>query len=203
MIKCNLDICAVISRAAVVKQGKDDVQFLSFSVKLPIEGRDGSKKDLEISVSTDGDKSKTSVYVVGRRVNLHGVLTTKKKDDKLFYNFRAEKVTLANSKDADIINGTIEFKGKLGKREIEVKPDKNGNTFKSFSGFSTDKDGDKAEFTWVRFLYFNPKEGEDFIIPSAYVHANGDLQLGVFKDDISIDCRIRDIEPWVLEHKNQ
>ena len=201
MIKGKLNVCAVICRAASEKQGKDGKSFLSFNVKLPIEGRGGSSKELELSVSVDGDKSKASVYAAGRRVNLVGTLTVRKKGGKIYYNFRAESASIANSKDADRIEGTMEFKGKVGKKGVDVKTDKNNDTYKAFSAFSTDKDGDKAEVTWIRFLYFNPKDDEDFLKADAYIEAKGDLQLGVFKDEISMDCRISEVKPWVLEKK--
>lgn len=201
MIKCDLSLCAVITRAASVKTGKDNNPFLSFSVKCPIEGRDNAKKDLEISVSVDGDKSKSSIFAAGRRVKLSGSMSVRKRDGKVYYNLRAESAELANSKDEDKIEGTMEFRGKIGKRGVEEKLDKKDNTYKVFSAFSTDKEGDKAEFTWVRFLYFNPKEGEDFLQANTYVEVTGDLQLGVFKDDISIDCRVSEVKPWVLNQQ--
>lgn len=198
MIKCDLNICAVVSRAASVKNGKEGNSFLSLNVKLPVEGRDGSKKDLEMSVSLAGDKSKAPVFSVGRRVSLVGTLSVRKRAGKVYYNFHADKAELANSKDADLLDGTMEFLGKVGKKGIEEKKDKNGSSFKVFSAFSSDKDGDNVEFTWVRFIYFNPKDGEDFLQANAYVKVKGDLQVGVYKDDISLDCRVSEVEPWVL-----
>lgn len=198
MIKCNLNVCAVISRAASVKEGKDGNTFLSFGVKIPVEGRDGSKKDLELSVSLDGDKSKSLSFPANRRVNMSGVLTVRKKDGKLYFNFRADSAVPANSKDGDRIEGTMEFRGKIGKKGVDVKTDKNNATYKAFSAFSTDKNGDKAEFTWIRFLYFNPKDGEDFLAANSYIEAKGDLQVGVFKDEVTLDCRVSEVQPWVL-----
>lgn len=200
MIKCNVSICAAISRAASVKNGKDS-SFLTFGIKVPVEGRDGSKKDLEVSVSLDGDKSKASVFVVGRRVNLSGTLMVRKKDGKTYFNLRADSAELANSKSANLIEGTMEFRGKIGKKGVEEKTDKHKKAYKAFSAFSSDKDGDKVEFTWVRFLYFNPKEGEDFLQANTYVEVQGELQLGVYKDEISIDCRVSDVAPWELNQK--
>lgn len=200
MIKCNVSICAVISRAASVKNGKDS-SFLTFGIKVPVEGRDGLKKDLEVSVSLDGDKSKASVFVVGRRVNLSGTLMVRKKDSKTYFNLRADSAELANSKSANLIEGTMEFRGKIGKKGVEEKTDKHKKAYKAFSAFSSDKDGDKVEFTWVRFLYFNPKEGEDFLQANTYVEVQGELQLGVYKDEISIDCRVSDVAPWELNQK--
>ena len=200
MIKCNVSICAAISRAASVKNGKDS-SFLTFGIKVPVEGRDGSKKDLEVSVSLDGDKSKASVFAVGRRVNLSGTLMVRKKGGKTYFNLRAESAELANSKSDNFIEGTMEFRGKIGKKGVEEKTGKKEKAYKAFSAFSSDKDGDNVEFTWVRFLYFNPKEGEDFLQANTYVEVKGDLQLGVYKDEISIDCRVSEVAPWELDQK--
>ena len=200
MIKIKLSqFCAVINRAASVKSNKDGVSFLSFGVTYPVEGRDGSKKDLDISVSLDGDKNQASVYSEGRRVTIEGNLFIRKHDGRLYFNLRASKVSLANSKAEDRFEGSLEFRGKVGKNGVDNKVDKNGSAFKAFSAFSTDKDGDKAEFTWVRFLYFNPKDGEDFLQAGAYVAVKGDLQLDVYKDAFSLDCRVSEVMPWVLD----
>lgn len=200
MIKCNVSACAAINRAASVKNVKDN-SFLTFGIKIPVEGRDGSKKDLEISVSVDGDKSKASVYAVGRRLNINGTMTVRKKGGKTYFNLRADSAELANSKSENFIEGTMEFRGKIGKKGVEVKTDKKEKTYKAFSAFSSDKDGDNVEFTWVRFLYFNPKDGEDFLQANTYVECKGDLQLGVYKDEISLDCRVSEVAPWELEKK--
>ena len=200
MIKCNVSACAAINRAASVKNVKDN-SFLTFGIKIPVEGRDGSKKDLEVSVSVDGDKSKASVYAVGRRLNISGTMTVRKKGGKTYFNLRADSAELANSKSENFIEGTMEFRGKIGKKGVEVKTDKKEKTYKAFSAFSSDKDGDNVEFTWVRFLYFNPKDGEDFLQANTYVECKGDLQLGVYKDEISLDCRVSEVAPWELEKK--
>ena len=201
MITCNLKVCAVISKAATLKTAKEGNTFLSFNVKLPIEGRDHTTKDFEMSVSLSGDKSKLSVYTAGRRVNMEGTLTFRKKGGVLYNNFRAESAELANSKASDVIEGTMTFRGKIGNKGIEEKRDKNEKVYKVFSAFSTDRYEDHAEFTWVRFLYFNPKEGEDFLVASSFIEAKGDLQLGVYKSDITIDCRVSEVSPWVLDNK--
>ena len=200
MIKCNVSACAAINRAASVKNVKDN-SFLTFGITIPVEGRDGSKKDLEVSVSVDGDKSKASVYAVGRRLNISGTMTVRKKGGKTYFNLRADSAELANSKSENFIEGTMEFRGKIGKKGVEVKTDKKEKTYKAFSASSSDKDGDNVEFTWVRFLYFNPKDGEDFLQANTYVECKGDLQLGVYKDEISLDCRVSEVAPWELEKK--
>lgn len=200
MIRCELTACAVITRSASVKAGKDDTQFVSFGITYPVVGRNGEKKNLEVSVTVDGGKDVAAIYTNGRRVNILGILNIVKRNGKVFFNLRADGgVELTKSTDPDKFEGKMEFKGKIGKKGIDEKKDKKDNVFKSFSAFSSDRDGDKTEFTWVRFLYFNPKEGEDFLQPNAYIQAKGELQLGVFKDEISLDCRLEEVSPWELK----
>ncbi len=200
MIRCELTACAVITRSASVKAGKDDTQFVSFGITYPVVGRNGEKKNLEVGVTVDGGKDVAAIYTNGRRVNILGMLNIVKRNGKVFFNLRADGgVELTKSTDPDKFEGKMEFKGKIGKKGIDEKKDKKDNVFKSFSAFSSDRDGDKTEFTWVRFLYFNPKEGEDFLQPNAYIQAKGELQLGVFKDEISLDCRLEEVSPWELK----
>lgn len=200
MIRCELTACAVITRSASVKAGKDDTQFVSFGITYPVVGRNGEKKNLEVGVTVDGGKDVAAIYTNGRRVNILGILNIVKRNGKVFFNLRADGgVELTKSTDPDKFEGKMEFKGKIGKKGIDEKKDKKDNVFKSFSAFSSDRDGDKTEFTWVRFLYFNPKEGEDFLQPNAYIQAKGELQLGVFKDEISLDCRLEEVFPWELK----
>lgn len=205
MIKCDVTVCAKITRAAVVKETSNGTKFLSFGIQLPIIGKNKEKVIMEIGVSADGDKSQKSVYSEGRRVNITGSLTMRAKDDKVFYNLRADNVDTCKSTESDNIEGTLYFKGKIDKRGIDVRQDKNGKDYKSFSAFSyeKEKDSDKTHFTYVRFLYFNPKENEDYLEAGAYIEASGQLQLGVFREKLSIDCRIDEVSHWEYEKKDK
>lgn len=200
MIKCQVCVCGAISRGASVKKDKEDNPFVSFGVKYPVIGRDKEVLDLDISVTTDGGKDLVSVYTTGRRVEINGVLIIRKKDGRIYLNLRADEggIKLAKTTAGDKFEGTIEFKGKIGKNGVDEKPDKRGNTFKSFSAFSSDRNGDKTDFTWVRFLYFNPKDGENFLQANAYVECHGDLRLGVYKGALSLDCLLKDVAVWEL-----
>lgn len=201
MIKCNVNVCAVIYRSAEPKQNGGD-EFFTFGIRVPVTGRNGEKKDLEISVSNDGGKGKAALYTQGKRVAIKGVMMLRKKNGRTYYNLRSEgDAELTNSKAEDRIEGTMEFRGKTGKDDIEIKNDKNGNPYKSFSAFSRDKEGENAEFTWVNFMYFNPKEGEDFIAPGKYISVKGDLQLNVYKEEVRLSCRVSEIAPWEMESK--
>lgn len=202
MIKCEVTVCAKINRAAMVKETNDGQRFLSFGVQLPIKGRDGSSLLTNISVTLDGGEDDKQTYTIGQRVRVLGNMTIRKKGDKTFFNLRGDGgVELCKSTEEDSIEGTIDFKGKIGKKGVVNNTDKKGRPFKSFSAFSTDKDGDDTHFTWVRFLHFKQKEDEDFLTANSYIEVSGTLQLGVFHDEISLDCRVDEIKKWELQPK--
>ena len=197
MIKCNdVKVCAVISRAASEKTGKDGSKFLSFSVKPTITSYNGESKELDINVTFNGDRGRMAELTVGKRVQVAGTLSVNKRNGEVKFYLRAESVEVVSAEDADSIEGEMTFTGKIGKKGIEEKTDKNGNIYKTFSGFSSDKSGDQMEFIWVRFLYFRPKEGEDFLQASATIEVTGDLKLSVYNGAVTFECMVTETKPW-------
>ena len=197
MIKSNLKVCATINRAASVKKDKKGASYLSYGVQLPVSGKNGESQTLVINVMMAPSKGSVSDLTVGRRVALEGEMTIHKHGGKLSCYLRPERVELVEN-GSDSIEGTLEFRGKLGKKDVELKEDKNGNIYMVFSAFSTDKTKDKPEFAWVSFLYFDPKDGEDFLKPGTYIDAKGTLQLGVYHDAVTLDCLVDEVKPWIL-----
>ena len=197
MIKSNLKVCATINRAASVKKDKKGASYLSYGVQLPVNGKNGESQTLVINVMMAPSKGSVSDLTVGRQVALEGEMTIHKHGGKLCCYLRPERVELVEN-GSDSIEGTLEFRGKLGKKDVELKEDKNGNIYMVFSAFSTDKTKDKPEFTWVSFLYFDPKDGEDFLKPGTYIDAKGTLQLGVYHDAVTLDCLVDEVKPWIL-----
>ena len=197
MIKSNLKVCAVINRAASVKKDKKGASYLSYGVQLPVSGKNGESQTLVINVMMAPSKGSVSDLTVGRRVALEGEMAIHKHGGKLSCYLRPERVDLVEN-GSDSIEGTLEFRGKLGKKEVELKEDKNGNIYMVFSAFSIDKTKDKPEFIWVSFLYFDPKDGEDFLKPGTYIDARGTLQLGVYHDAVTLDCLVDEVKPWIL-----
>jgi len=197
MIKSNLKVCATINRAASVKKDKKGASYLSYGVQLPVSGKNGETQTLVINVMMAPSKGSVSDLTVGRRVALEGEMAIHKHGGKLSCYLRPERVELVEN-GSDSIEGTLEFRGKLGKKEVELKEDKNGNIYMVFSAFSTDKTKDKPEFTWVSFLYFDPKDGEDFLKPGTYIDAKGTLQFGVYHDAVTLDCLVDEVKPWIL-----
>ena len=197
MIKSNLKVCATINRAASVKKDKKGASYLSYGVQLPVSGKNGESQPLVINVMMAPSKGSVSDLTVGRRVALEGEMAIHKHGGKLSCYLRPERVELVEN-GSDSIEGTLEFRGKLGKKEVELKEDKNGNIYMVFSAFSIDKTKDKPEFIWVSFLYFDPKDGEDFLKPGTYIDAKGTLQLGVYHDAVTLDCLVDEVKPWIL-----
>ena len=154
MIKSNLKVCATINRAASVKKDKKGTSYLSYGVQLPVSGKNGETQNLVINVMMAPSKGNASDLTVGRRVKLEGEMTIHKYGGKLCCDLRPESVELADGA-SDSIEGILEFRGKLGKKDVELKEDKNGNIYMVFSAFSIDKTKDKPEFTFTAQFNFS------------------------------------------------
>ena len=200
MIKCeDFTVCAVISKAAEVKQNGDGHPFITFNVRVPVKGRDGSGY-LTISVSADGDRGDTSFYSQDRRVTVHGTLSLRKKGDNIYYNLRADDLRIENSNVSYRLEGKMYFKGKVGKKGVTEKKDSKGNPFQTFSAYSSDRNGDTTEFIWVRFLNFKPCH-EPFLAAGSFIEVKGDLQLSFYKGKVSVECVVAEVSQWVLEQR--
>ena len=198
MIKCNVKINGIISRAAQMRTDKDNKQLVSFPVSVVLPAKSGINKTVEVSVSMNGTSSDCSKYPAGQRVEMQGTLTLRKRGEPLYFNFMADSVTLNLADAKDKIEGEMEFRGSLGNKGIIMKNDKKGNPFVVFSGFSTEKVGENFEFIWVRFVRFSGDK-EAFLQPKAKVNVKGTAEFGVFNDKIDISCRVSEISEWVKE----
>ncbi len=81
MIKCNVTVCGVIGRDASTRTGKEDKMFLSFPLRVAIQGKDGQSGTVEISVSKDGNEEEASGYRNGSRVEVTGTMYLKRRGD--------------------------------------------------------------------------------------------------------------------------
>lgn len=145
MIKCNVTVCGTISKAAVVRTNNENKAFTAFAVNCVIPARNGIDKTVEISVAKDGEEYNRADYTVGKRVEISGVLTFKKRGDNLYFNMSASSVNLTVASNEDSIKGEMLFRGKTGKN-IEEKTDKKGKNFLQFSAFSAEKVNDGFEY---------------------------------------------------------
>ena len=192
MIKCNVSVCGTVSKAAVVRNGKDGMPFTTYSVDVVVPAKKGINKTVMVSCIMDGDC--VEAIVVGNRIDVKGVLTFKKKDDNLYFNLKGIEVSQSAAENKDGIVGDMDFKGKVGK-DIDMKKDKNGKTFLMFSAFSAEKIGEEFAFTWVRFVRFS-EEKEEWLQSKAAIEAKGELEISVYNDRLNLGCKVAELSQW-------
>ena len=192
MIKCNVSVCGTVSKAAVVRNGKDGMPFTTYSVDVVVPAKKGINKTVMVSCIMDGGCAEA--IVVGNRIDVKGVLTFKKKDDNLFFNLKGVEVSQPATESKDGIVGDMEFKGKVGK-DIDMKNDKKGKTFLMFSAFSAEKIGEDFAFTWVRFVRFS-EEREEWLQPKTTIEAKGELEISVYNDRLNLGCKVAELNQW-------
>ena len=200
MIKCNVTVCGTISKAAVVRTNNENKAFTAFAVNCVIPARNGIDKTVEISVAKDGEEHNRADYTVGKRVEISGVLTFKKRGDNLYFNMSASSVNLTVASNEDSIKGEMLFRGKTGKN-IEEKTDKKGKNFLQFSAFSAEKVNDGFEYLWVRFLGFD-REREEWLQPQTGIEAKCELELSVYNDKLNIACKVSEMSEYVKQPYN-
>ena len=200
MIKCNVTICGVVSKAATCRNDKDGKPFVTFAVNVVIPAKNGINKTIEVGVTKDGTLTDVPVIELGARIELAGMLTLKKRGDNLYFNLAATGINAATLANEDSITGQMEFRGKTGK-QIEEKKDKKGRPFIAFNAFSAEKVQDGFEYTWVRFIRFD-HEREAWLQPSMKISAKGNLELSVYNDRLNITCRFDEISEYVPQPYN-
>ena len=192
MIKCNVSVCGTVSKAAVVRNGKDGMPFTTSSVDVVVPAKSGINKTVIVSCIMDGDCAEA--IVVGNRIDVKGVLTFKKKSDNLYFNLKGIEVSQSAAESKDGIVGDMEFKGKVGK-DIDMKKGKNGKAFLMFSAFSAEKIGEEFAFTWVRFVRFSEKK-EEWLKSKAAIEAKGELEISVYNDRLNLGCKVAELNQW-------
>ena len=192
MIKCNVSVCGTVSKAAVVRNGKDGMPFTTYSIDVVVPAKKGINKTVMVSCIMDGDCAEA--IVVGNRIDVKGVLTFKKKDDNLYFNLKGIEVSQSAAENKDGIVGDMDFKGKVGK-DIDMKKDKNGKTFLMFSAFSAEKIGEEFAFTWVRFVRFS-EEKEEWLQSKAAIEAKGELEISAYNDRLNLGCKVAELSQW-------
>ena len=192
MIKCNVSVCGTVSKAAVVRNGKDGMPFTTYSVDVVVPAKKGINKTVMVSCIMDGDCAKA--IVVGNRIDVKGVLTFKKKDDNLYFNLKGIEVSQPAAESKDGIVGDMEFKGKVGK-DIDMKKDKNGKAFLMFSAFSAEKIGEEFAFTWVRFVRF-VEEKEEWLQQKATIETKGELEISLYNERLNLGCKVAELSQW-------
>lgn len=196
MIKAKATINGTVSKAVSLRQDKDGRQMAQFSIRLAVPGsrEDMSGKDVFVSVSYPADGFDANRVVTGTRIEASGTLTFKKSGDNLYLNFLADNIIFNPAGEQDSIEGTLEFKGTVGKN-VEVKTDRKDRPYVSFSAFSSEKVKDNFEFIWVRFIRFDYTK-EPFIQPKAKIQATGKLSITAYQGRLSLDCQADSFKAW-------
>ena len=92
MIKCNITACGTIGRDASMRTTKEEKTFLTFPLRVVLQGKDGRNETVEISVSKEGGQKKVSGYRNGLRVEVAGTLFLKRRGEKLYFNLFADRI---------------------------------------------------------------------------------------------------------------
>lgn len=192
-------MCGTINSSAQEKSNKEGGKFIAFTMTVPLQGKDGSVCELFVHVSAPGDRKEANHYSNGKHVICNGKLSVRKMDDRVYYNVRCDDVPeIVKPDEPDRIEGTLDFSGAIGKKGIITKKDKKGKDYHLFSAWSSDKHDDKKEFTWVKFIHFNPKPDVP-TAPGTYIDVYGDLDIDIFKGNANIECRVTTIKEHAFD----
>ena len=197
MIKCNVNVIGKVYRPVELKEDRNGNPFVTFGVSVELKDKQESKS-IDISVASDGEDNAVLSLKSGDRVKITGVLTFRKRDDTVYYNFSADKVQKIGQEE-DSISGTIQFKGTMGNKDIQECQGKKG-AFRVFDAYSSEKvDADKFAFIWVHFIDFS-EECPGWLVPRAKIEAEGALEFQVFNGKVSIGCRVESLAPWKMDN---
>ena len=152
------------------------------------------------SVACDGENDHVLGLTSGDRVKVKGVLTFRKREDIVFFNLSASEVS--KTKEKDKIEGTMNFRGTLGGKEIQEKQGKKG-AYRVFDAYSAEKIAeDLFSYIWVHFVDFS-EERPECLVPKAGINAEGALELNLFNDRLDIGCRVKSLSEWEKQYNNQ
>ena len=105
MIKCNVTVCGTIGREAASRTGKEGKTFLSFPLRVAIQGKDGQSETVEIGVSRDGGQDEAAGYRKGSRIEATGTMYLKRRGERLYFNLFADRIVPAAADAADVPPG--------------------------------------------------------------------------------------------------
>ena len=203
MIKCNVKVCGIVTRAASTKTTNDGKSFVAFAIAVDVPATKGDQIPIYISVAADN--ADVNALTQGRRVAIDGVLKVRGAAEKssrsasevsrknMYFNLSATSIELDPVAEAGI-SGEMEFRGTLCK-DIVTPTDKKGNKYLRFSAYSTDKVGEEFFSVFVRFVQFT-EAMEAFMVPKGKIEAKGDLRVTTFNGNIDLSCKISEIKQW-------
>ena len=201
MIKSKVIVIGNVTRSADIKNGRDGQPFITFGIRVRLGDGDDAA-DIYISVAYDGEDEDVLFTNKDDRVKVQGVMTFKKMGDTTYYNLSAEKVGKAGDGEDNSISGTLQFRGTLGAKGVIQHQGKKG-AFRHFDAYSAEKVGeDQYSYIWVHFVDF----GDDqrvWMGPKTKIKAQGALELQVYKERLSINCRVDEVSKWVKDENKK
>lgn len=196
MIKGEVTVCGTINSSAVEKKSREGNTFISFTVVVPIQGRDSSVSELQVKVSAPGTVSKAKNYTSGKHVLLDGHLNVRKVYGTVYYNVRCdEDPKFVPMSEADRFTGSLDFSGCITSKGVTVKKSGKGNEYQLFSAWSKDKhnDSDKPDFAYVKFINFHPSKDVP-LAAKTYIDVKGDLEINVYQKNAYLECKVSEIK---------
>ena len=118
MLKSEVCVNGLVTRAAVAKTNAEGNSFVTFGLKVDVPSKQGVSNVLDISVSRDG--ADTAGMTTNARVEVKGTLSFKKRGEKMYLNLHADEVNLSPASTTDVLTGTLSFRGTIGKN-VETK----------------------------------------------------------------------------------
>lgn len=200
MIKCNVTVCGIVAGNAAMCTNKEGKSFLAVPVKVAVPVKSGSGMTVEISVRKDGSETEIANYRVGERIGMTGVLTLKKRGDRLYFNLSASEIDFSPERAEDMLTGRMEFRGRVGKN-IGQHTDKKGNPYIQFSAHSTEKVDEGFESIWVRFFRFDA-EREEWLRPGCRVQVKGELNISAYEGRLNLACKVEEMSEAVKPEYN-
>jgi len=193
MLKSEVCVNGIVTRAAVAKTNSEGNSFVTFGLRVDVPNKQGVSNVLDISVSHDG--ADTTGITLNARIEVNGILSFKKRGEKMYLNLHATEVNLNPASTTDMLTGTLSFRGTIGK-SVESKNDKNGKPYLLFSGYSAERVEETFEYTWVRFVAF----GEHAAVKSqGKIEATGEMELSTYNGKLNISCRVSEVKEWVKQ----
>lgn len=198
-------IVGTITQAPTLRMDKNNCPYLSFPVSVTLPDSKTVRNSITVRVNVpNAGADDVSLYPCDSRVCIQGDMDIRKRENGFYSLFMtANLLSLEEVSSQDSITGKLSFRGHLRNENFyEVKTDRNGNSFLTFTAYSSEKVGNEFVSTWVNFLKFPEKNSSEPLVPIWFqpkqtVNVTGDLQLSSFNNLLRISCRVAQMSLYV------
>ena len=124
-------------------------------------------------------------------------------DISVAYDGDDEDALFTNKDDRVKVQGVLTFKKMGDQTYYNLQHQGKKGAFRHFDAYSAEKVGDdQYSYIWVHFVDF----GDDqrvWMGPKTKIKAQGALELQVYKDRLSINCRVDEVSKWVKDENKK